>query len=450
MHRQVQNKLAGYLTKRGLGLVIALDQAQVAGSRILAGRFIALSSLRGNQNILGGKSQVQHRHRRGFLTPLCATLGVMRATLVVLGTSLSLQDADYTYSAVGKRTNFHRIMQFPLFDDQDVEDVLLELIDISDCTLLHVKRRKAFDSAADLAKTELRRKVRELLENDRTGDVIHLLGRMLMDEPLVVEVVEEELDRSNADPALSEHLRQLDGIIENLGINSSAKGNALEPLVQQSLRRFSNFYLADLPFLKNIKLPTWCSGLKLQIDEINTACGFGYKAEDTEANLKFLIDHPSNKLLVQQSGARQDGAWFFSDNRYAGSLAIKFYSNAKSQTDHSENKTSSDIRCSFLRADGMRESPSLKKIRDNFVASGANEIKGILRIHLEIPRVQGMQLATHVKRDPATGTEDLTLVTCGTGLSVNFMGPEFRFWSEGQRPQLGVHGVPWMDRSGFD
>lgn len=229
----------------------------------------------------------------------------------------------------------------------------------------------------------------------------------LMDEPLVVEVVEEELDRSNVDPALSEHLRQLDGIIENLGIKSSAKGNALEPLVQQSLRRFSNFYLADLPFLKNIKLPTWCIGLKLQIDEINTACGFGYKAEDTEANLKFLIDHPSNKLLVQQSGARQDGAWFFSDNRYAGSLAIKFYSNAISQTDHSENKTSSDIRCSFLRADGMRESPSLKKIRDNFVASGANEIKGILRIHLEIPRVQGMQLATHVKRDPATGTEDV-------------------------------------------
>lgn len=303
MHRQVQNRLTGYLTKRGLGLVIALDEAQVAGNRILPGQFIAPSSLGGNQNILDGKNQVQDRHRRGLLTPLCATLGDVRATLVVLGTSLSLQDADHVYSAVGKRTNFHKIMQFPLFDDQDVENVLSELVDISDCTFPHVKRRKvtgrarfsvnvvrelfelhypdphtkqtildkAFDSAIDLAKTELRGKVRELLGNDRTGDVARLLGRMvlayklqggkiwftsdaqadfmdkalcslrmhsdgvhwLMDEPLVVEVVEEELSRSNLDPAFSEHLFQLNGIIENLGVKSSAKGNALEPLVRQ-------------------------------------------------------------------------------------------------------------------------------------------------------------------------------------------------------------------------
>lgn len=84
MSRQVQNKLAGYLTKRGQGLVIALDEAQVAESRILAGQFTAPFSIGSNQNILGGKNQVQNRHRRGFLTPLCATLGDVRATLVVL------------------------------------------------------------------------------------------------------------------------------------------------------------------------------------------------------------------------------------------------------------------------------------------------------------------------------------------------------------------------------
>ncbi|KAG0019239.1 hypothetical protein BGZ82_000211 [Podila clonocystis] len=478
MHRQVQNKLAGYLTKRGLGLVIALDEAQVAGSRILAGQFIAPSSLGGNQNILGGKNQVQNRHRRGFLTPLCATLGNVRATLVVLGTSLSLQDADHVYSAVGKRTNFQKITTFPLFDDQDVEDVLSELVDISDCTIPHAKRRKltgrarfsasvvreifelhhtephtkqtkldkAFDSAIDLAKSELRDKVRDLMDNDSTGDVVHLLGRMvlayklqggkiwftsngqadfmdkalcslrmhsdgvhwLMDEPLVVEVVEEELNRSNVDPTFCEHLHQLNGIIENLGVKSSAKGNALEPLVRQSLRRFNNFYLADLPFLKGIELPTWCFGRQLHIDEINTAHGFGYGDDKTMADLKFLIDRPPDKLLVQQSGTRQDGAWFFSDNHYAGSLAIKFCSNAIPQDDHKENETSSDIRRSFLRADGTSKNPSLGKIRDDFVASGVpNEIKGILRIHLELPRVQGMQLATHVKRDLSTGTEDV-------------------------------------------
>lgn len=36
-----------------------------------------------------------------------------------------------------------------------------------------------------------------------------------------------------------------------------------------------------------------------------------------------------------------------------------------------------------------------------------SEIRGILRIHLELPRVQGVELATHVKRDPATGIEDV-------------------------------------------
>ena len=473
-----QDKLAVHLNRQRQGLVVALDEAQIAGGHILPGEFISPTAITKTDEIFNGKDELKERYGRGFLTPLCATLGDVRATLVVLGTSLSLQDADHVYSAVGKRTDFHRIMQFPSFDDQDVEDVLSELVDISDCTLPHVKRRKvtgrarfsvsvvrelfelhhtdphtkqtkldkAFDSAINLAKTELRDKVRDLLDNDRTGDVAHLLGRMvlafklqggkiwfssdgqadfmdkalcslrmhtdgvhwLMDEPLVVEVVEEELNRSNVDPAFSEHLRQLNGIIENLGVKSSAKGNALEPLVRQSLRRFNNFYLADLPFLKNIELPTWCNGLKLQIDDINTAGGFGYGTDDTMADLKFLIDRPSNKLLVQQSGTRQDGAWFFSDNHYAGSLAIKFYSNAIPQADHKGNETSSDIRCSFLQVDGNKKNPSLEKIRNSFVASGVtSEIKGILRIHLELPRVQGVKLATHVNRDRTSGIEDV-------------------------------------------
>ncbi|KAG9063736.1 hypothetical protein KI688_003848 [Linnemannia hyalina] len=415
---------------------------------------------------------------RGFLTPLRATLGNVRATLVVLGTSLSLQGEDNVYPAVGMRTRFHSIMRFPLFDDQDVEHVLSKLIDTSGCTIPHDKLRKltgraqfsvsvirelfklnhtnphtkqarlekAFDSAINLVSIQLRGRVRELLGGDTTGEVVHLLGRMvlafklqggkvwfarkaqvkfmdnalcalrvhsgsvhwLMDESLVVEVVEEELEHSNVDLGFSAQLRQLNGIIEHFGVKSSAKGNALEPLVRQSLRRFNNWHLADLPFLQGIELPAWCSGQKLQIDEINTAHGFGYGADNTEADLNFLINRPSNKLLVQQSGTRQDAAWFFSDNRYAGSLAIKIYGNDIPQTDHQKNETSSDIRCSFLRADGVRMNPSLERIRDAFVASVVpNKIKGILRIHLELPRVQGVQLATHVKRDPATGTEDV-------------------------------------------
>jgi hypothetical protein len=153
-------------------------------------------------------------------------------------------------------------------------------------------------------------------------------------------------------------------------------------------------------------LPTWCNCLKLQIDEINTAHGYGYGKDDIRADLKFLTDRPSNKLLIQQSGTRQDGAWFFSDNRYAGSLAVKFYSNAIPQKDHRENKTSSDIRCSFLQADGANKNPSLSKIREDFIKSGRDTIKGTLQIHLEFPRVQGKRPFTNVMTT-AAGVEDV-------------------------------------------
>ncbi|KAI9239568.1 MAG: hypothetical protein BYD32DRAFT_434765 [Podila humilis] len=422
-----QDRLAVHLDRQRHALVVALDKAQIAGSHILFREFISPTATNQTDELFDGKGELKERYSRGFLTPLCATLGDVCAILVVLGTSLLLHDADHMYSAVGKRVNFQSITQLPLFDDQDVEDVLSDLIDVSGCTLPDVKRQKltgrprfsvsvvreffefyhtdphtkqtklekAFDSVIGLAKTEPCDKMRDLLYGDRTGEVVHLLGRMvlafklhggkiwvaikaqvdfinkascslrvhgdgahwLMDEPFVVEVVEEELKRSNVDPDFAEHLGQLNGIIEHLGVKST----------------------------------------KLHIEEINTACGFGYGADDTEADLKFLIDGPSNKLLVQQPGTRQDGTWFFSDNRYADSLAIKFYSYAIPPTDHQENETSSDIRCSFLRSDGIRKNPSLKMIRDDYVASGVpNEIKGILSIHLEFPRW-----------DPTTGTEDL-------------------------------------------
>ncbi|KAK3805922.1 MAG: hypothetical protein J3Q66DRAFT_360046 [Benniella sp.] len=473
-----QDKLAVHLNRQRQGLVVALDEAQIAESHILPREFISSNATNKTDELLDSKGELKEEYCRGFLTPLCAALGDVRATLVVLGTALSLQNVDHVYSAVSKRTNIHRIMQFPSFDDQEVENVLSNLIDTSSCTLPHAKRRKltgrarfsvsvirelfelrhieplckqakldqALESAINQAKGELRDKVRSLLHNDRDGNTAHLFSRMvlayklqggkiwftsnsqadfvdkalcrlrmdndcvhwLMDEPLVVEVVEEELRRSNVDPFFLEYLSQLDGIIANLGVKSSTKGNALEPLVRQSLRRFCNFRLKDLPFLKDITLPAWCNRFKLQIDEINTAHGFGMGTDNTEADLKFLIDRPSNKLLVEQSGTRQDGAWFFSDKCFAGSLAIKFYSNDIPRTHHVENETSSDIRCSFLQNDGAKENKSLKNIREKFVASGVpNDIKGILRIHLEFPRVQGGTPTTHVKTDSATGIEDV-------------------------------------------
>ncbi|GJJ77531.1 hypothetical protein EMPS_09890 [Entomortierella parvispora] len=479
MHHQVEKSLTEYLTKRGLGLVVALDEAQVAGNRILPKTFIAPSSIVEGNKILDGKGRIQDIHLRGFLTPLCATLGNMRLTLVVLGTSMSLQDADDVYPAVGKRTNFHRITQFPVFNEEDVQNVLSELVDISDCTIPPVKRQKLtgrarfsvsvvnemfeyrhiephsskqarLDEVIDLAiarsKLSLQAGVRQLLTDDRTGDVAHLLGRMvlaykldggktwfsistqadfvdkavcslqlqkdgvnwLMEEPLVVEVVEEELKLLGKDLVFLGHLHQLYEILQNLGLKSSAKGNCLEPLVWRALQRFNNFYLADLPFLKGIELPAWCQGLKLQIDEINTAQGYGYGLSDnTRGDLQFLLERPSNKLLAEKSGTRQDGAWFFSDPQYAGSLGIKFFSNPIPQSLHKANETSTDIRCSFMKADGEETYKSMEGIRRDFVKSGGHKITGILRIHIELPCVKGEQHVTHIKKDPATGTEDV-------------------------------------------
>lgn len=122
MLREVQAKLHSLLVPKRLALVIALDEAQVAESSILAGKLISPSALAQNWNnpsLLFDKNQIQPRYRRGFLMPLSATLSNIRATLVILDTALSLQDADHVYSAIAKPTNFSKITDFPRFDEND-------------------------------------------------------------------------------------------------------------------------------------------------------------------------------------------------------------------------------------------------------------------------------------------------------------------------------------------
>jgi hypothetical protein len=117
---QVQTKIRHHLLPRQLGVVIALDEAQVAANNILPDKLISPSALAKNRNILfDNKNQIQSEFRRGFLTPLSATLSNMQATLVILGTALSLQNADHVYSAVAKQTNDSRITNFPRFNKDD-------------------------------------------------------------------------------------------------------------------------------------------------------------------------------------------------------------------------------------------------------------------------------------------------------------------------------------------
>ncbi|KAF9408942.1 hypothetical protein BGZ94_002143 [Podila epigama] len=502
---KVQTKLHSLLDPKGLGLVIALDEAQSAANSILAGKLIAPSALAAYWNtrnspsaLFDDKNEIHRRHRRGFLTPLSATLSNLQATLVILGTALSLQDADHVYSAVGKRTNFTRITDFPRFDENDVNRMLSDLVDLSDCDIPSAKRRKlsgrarfslgiinhlvatgptheskqaTLDSAIthtiEHVKSGLRRAVCTILEGDKTGEAARLLCRMvlayhlqdskisfsstlqsdfvdkalcklrahpdgvhlIMDEPMVVEAVEEELKASGKDPSFSEYMDQIYQIVANFGVASSSKGDALEPLVRRSLQRFNGFRLVDLPFLRGIKLPKWCDHFELQIDDINTANGFGYKDSGVTADLAFLTDCPPNKMLIPCSGTRPDGIWFFPKpktespiiERYAGSLAVKLYSSALPEGMHKENETSSDVRGCFLRKDGVTINPPLAYIRRNFEASGTpSNLKGILRIHLEFPRVKGLTPVTHIQRDPTTGVEDVMVYINSSNMDTFF------------------------------
>jgi hypothetical protein len=424
---------------------------------------------------LDGKNQVLLEYRRGFLTPLSAALSGMQATVVILATALSLQNADHVYSALDKTVNFTRITDFPQFSPDDVNKMISDLVDLSGCEIPAAKCRKlsgrarfslgiinrlivtetqsskqtALDSAIDRTiehvKHCLRDGVRAILASDCTGEAARLLSRMvlayhlqapkisfssqqqsdfvdkalcklrqhpdgvhlIMDEPIVVDAVEEELKASGKDPAFTEYLDQLYQIVANFGIASASKGDALEPLIRRSLQRFNGFRLVDLPFLKGIALPSWCNNLQLQIDEINTANGFGCKAGGVFADLIFLTERPPTKMLIAKCGTRPDGAWFFSDKRYAGSLAIKFYSSPIPQKLHMENETSNDLRACFLKADGQANR-TLASVPHAYEDTGVpSELRGILRIHLEFPDVQDGMPATHVRKNSTTGVKDV-------------------------------------------
>ncbi|KAF8936645.1 hypothetical protein EDD21DRAFT_413488 [Dissophora ornata] len=407
MFTEVQIKLHSLLRPKGIGLVIALDEVQVAENSILADKLIAPSALIRDKNILiDSKNQIQSRFRRGFLMPLSATLSKMRATLVILGTSLSLQNADDVYSAIDKPNNFTKITDFPVLDECEVIKVISDLVDMSDCEIPPAKRLKlsgrprfSIGVVNRLVATGSTQDSKQATLNNAIDDTIkHVKSGLRGGVRAILE---------GKDPVFSEYLDQLDRIVAGFGKVSTVKGDVIEPLVRRTLQRFNGFRIVDLPFLQGIALPRWCDDMLLQID-INTAIGFGYDGSSTHADLDFLTDCPPNKMLVATSGARPDGAWFFSDKRYAGSLAIKFYSNAVLQKDHKENETSSDIRCFFLKADGITANSSLEGIRRTFETSGIpSNIKGILRIHLEFPHVSGSRPVTHIRKDPATGAEDV-------------------------------------------
>ncbi|KAF9581699.1 hypothetical protein BGW38_001191, partial [Lunasporangiospora selenospora] len=357
--KATQTKLHRHLKSRQLGLVISVDEAQIAENDTLAGNLISPSALTGN-----------YKNKGAILDDKNQTSG-MQATIVILGTALSLQNVDNVYSGIDKTENFTRITDFPQFDANEVNKMISDLVDLSGCEILPAKRRKlsgrarfslgiinclivpetqlskqvALDSAIDRTieheRYGLRNRVRAILARDCTGEAARFLSRM----------------------ALAYHLQNA-----KIWFSSQQQLDFVDKALCKMRRRPDGVHLImDEPIV---------------VDAVEELKAPGKDPAFTE-NLDELYQVVSN---------------FGVASTYAGSLAIKFYNSPMPHNLYKYNETSSDIRACFLRADG-EINKSLVYIRSN--------IKGILRIHLEFPGVEGGMPATHVRADPMTGIEDV-------------------------------------------
>ncbi|RUO96863.1 hypothetical protein BC936DRAFT_141333, partial [Jimgerdemannia flammicorona] len=388
----VGNDLQTFLN--GRALVIALDEAHIAETDIMHDKLILPWAITHKVNFLERNGTIRSDLRRGFLTPLCATLSEMCATLVVLGTSLTLMYANHVYSAISKPDDrFAKVTSFPSCDELQVELLLGKIIDISDCEIPPEKKRRlrgrfrfttsivneitkgvhddsqskqeildeAIDSSIKNLKNQIRSNVHKLLLSDKAGMIKHLFSRMVIadklksgkvafaqlekfdfvnyalcalrkdnddyhwvtDEPIVVEVMEEELKWSGADHDYLEYLEQFNPILTNLGATSSTRVQPFELLVYRSLKRFNGYLLKDLPFLKDIEnLPEWCKNTTLNVTKVGTAIELGYDNDNMQSDLEYLKESPPGQLLIPTNVTRPDGVSFF-DHQYGLTLAIK-------------------------------------------------------------------------------------------------------------------------------
>ncbi|CAO3670427.1 unnamed protein product [Umbelopsis ramanniana] len=297
MLSQVPLKSEDILLPRRLDDVLALDRAHVAANNILGGRLISPSALVNNKiDLFDDKNQIQNEFRRGFLISLSATLSNLQETLVILGTELSLQNADHVYPAVAKQPNEDKITNFPLFDQNDVSRILSDLVDMEDCVVPEPKRRKLSGRARFAVDV-----VNRLTKPSTTGD-----SKQMMLENAIESSIAKTMEHLRKTVRNILSYDQISQIIANFGASSTSQSDAFEPLVCRSLQYFNGFSLVDLPCLQGIKLPAWRDNLTLQIDDINTANGLGYSAAGVHADLAFLSDRPQNKMLIPQFGTRPD------------------------------------------------------------------------------------------------------------------------------------------------
>ncbi|KAF9090364.1 hypothetical protein BGX27_002282, partial [Mortierella sp. AM989] len=236
----------------------------------------------------------------------------------------------------------------------------------------------AIDESLKKSGQPIKDDVRLLLDSDRSGAITRLFSRMhlsqekidfvkyalcemqdkgderhwIMKEPLVLDVVEEQLKSSDIGPEFLEYLDQFNSILTSLGTTSSSKGETFELLVGLSLKRFNGSSIASLPFVKDIEnLPRWCQDVKFKIDEMATASELGY-LDGVKGDVDFLRESPYGKMLFRT--------------------------------------TSHDQIC---KTDGSPNN-NIEAYREDFVKF--QKIDGILRIHLVLSSVHGGTSKSHV------------------------------------------------------
>jgi hypothetical protein len=209
----------------------------------------------------------------------------------------------------------------------------------------------------------------------------------IIEKPLVIEVLEEELKASGFVPDVLMYLDQFNVMLTNLGTNSAAKGEGFELLVYRSLQRFNGKVIVDLPFVKNIKkLPKWCKTKTLNLRKFGTLKELGYDDDSTWGDVEFFEKTPEGELLIPNNLTRPDGALLLEGKENSLSLAIKLYSHPVKRNIHELNKDSSDLRNCFTTTEN-EVSLNVKGQREQFMKTAFYNLKGTLRIHLEFPRV---------------------------------------------------------------
>ncbi|RUS15664.1 hypothetical protein BC937DRAFT_92166, partial [Endogone sp. FLAS-F59071] len=92
--------------------------------------------------------------------------------------------------------------------------------------------------------------------------------------------------------------------------------------------------------------------------------------------------------LIPNNLTRPDGASLLEDKEHGLSFAIKLYSRPVDRNKHESNEGSSNLRDCFKTTEN-EVNPKLKDQQQRFTKTAFNNLKGILRIHLEFPKVSG-------------------------------------------------------------